>query len=251
MPRFFIDFPCTPGDEPWVDGENGAHIVKSLRMREGEALTLCDGRGTDYRCVLLQTESNRAQVRVLEQAKSISEPSVFVTVYQSLPKADKMDSVVQKAVECGACRVVPVLSARCVSRPDEKAARKKAERWQKIALEAAKQSGRGIVPEVAEITPYAKAVEQAAADGGRLLFFYEGGGQSLRSLGLENEERISLFIGPEGGFAQDEVELARQNGAQVATLGPRIFRTETAPVAALSVLMMLTGNMEQDAVWEE
>lgn len=109
MPRFFIDFPCAPGDEPWVDGENGAHIVKSLRMREGEALTLCDGRGTDYHCVLLQTEANRAQVRVLEQVKSISEPSVFVTVYQSLPKADKMDSVVQKAVECGACRVVPVL----------------------------------------------------------------------------------------------------------------------------------------------
>lgn len=244
MPRFFIDFPCAPGDEPWVDGENGAHIVKSLRMREGEELTLCDGRGTEYRCVLLQTESVRAQVRVLEQKKSLSEPSVFVTVYQALPKADKMDSVVQKAVECGACRVVPVLSVRCVSRPDEKSARKKTERWQKIALEAAKQSGRGIVPLVAEVTPYAKAVEQAKANGDRLLFCYEGGGQSLRSLGLENEERISLFIGPEGGFAQEEVELAQANGAQVTTLGPRIFRTETAPVAALSVLMVLTGNMD-------
>ncbi len=244
MPRFFIDFPCELGDEPWVDGENGAHIVKSLRMREGEELTLCDGKGMDYRCVLLQTESVRAQVRVLEKKKSASEPTVFVTVYQCLPKADKMDSVVQKAVECGACRVVPVLSERCVSRPDEKAARKKVERWQKIALEAAKQSGRGIVPEVTAITLYTKALEQATALGDRILFFYEGGGKSLSSLGLRTENAISLFIGPEGGFAEEEVERACASGAEVATLGPRIFRTETAPVAALSALMLLTGNME-------
>lgn len=243
MPRFFIDFFCAPGDEPWVDGENGTHIVKSLRMREGEELTLCNGQGTDYRCVLIKTESGRAQVRVLDQQPSAGEPSVFITLYQALPKADKMDTVVQKAVESGACRIVPVFSARCISRPDEKAARRKVERWQKIALEAAKQCGRGIVPQVMAITPFAKALDQAVADGDRLLFFYEGEGKSLRALAVEQEKRISLFVGPEGGFETSEVELTRQKGAHVATLGPRIFRTETAPVAALSALMLLTGNM--------
>lgn len=246
LPRFFVDFSCSAGDELWLDGENGTHIVKSLRMREGEELTLCDGRGTDYRCELLKTEGSQAQVRVLQVLHNESEPSVFVTVYQSLPKADKMEAVMQKAVECGACRMVPVLSSRCVSRPDEKAANRKIERWRKIALEAAKQSGRGIVPQVTGVTPFAKAVEQAAKEGGRMLLFYEGGGQSLRSLSLENETRISIFIGPEGGFEESEVAQAREAGAQTATLGPRIFRTETAPVAALSVLMLLTGNMDAD-----
>lgn len=251
MPRFFIDFSCAVGDEPWLDGENGTHIVKSLRMREGERLTLCDGRGTDYCCELQSSEGSRAQVRVLRVLHNESEPSVFVTVYQSLPKADKMEAVMQKAVECGACRMVPVLSSRCVSRPDEKAARRKIERWRKIALEAAKQSGRGIVPQVTDIVPFGQAVRQAANEGGRLLLFYEGGGESLRRLALENETRISIFIGPEGGFEEAEVALAKEAGARAATLGPRIFRTETAPLAALSALMLLTGNMDRDANGED
>lgn len=243
MPRFFIDTPCAVGQELWLTGEDGAHIAKSLRMKPGEELTLCDGGKTDYLCEISEIQGTQALVKVLSQEDSKGEPSVFVTLYQSLPKADKMDSVVQKSVESGASRIVPMFSTRCISRPDEKAARKKTERWQRIALEAAKQCGRGIVPQVAPITPFAKAVKEAAENGGRLLFFYEGGGQSLRTLALEEEGRISLFIGPEGGFEESEVELAKELGAQVATLGTRIFRTETAPVAALSALMLLTGNM--------
>lgn len=243
MPRFFIETPCTVGQELWITGEDGAHIEKSLRMKPGEALTLCDGKKTDYACEVVEVQAREALVRVLSEGPSLGEPSVLVTLYQALPKADKMDTVVQKAVECGATRIVPVFSARCISRPDEKAARRKVERWQRIALEAAKQCGRGIVPQVAPIMPFAKAIKECAESGGHLLLCYEGGGKSLRGIALEQENRIALFIGPEGGLEEHEVALSQEHGAQVITLGTRIFRTETAPVAALSALMLLTNNM--------
>lgn len=242
MPRFFVDFPCTVGGEAVVAGDDGRHIVKSLRMQAGEKLTLCDGAGTDYSCTFVRADGDQAVVRVLSAAASAGEPSLFVTLYQALPKADKMDSVVQKSVEAGASRIVPVLSSRCVSRPDARAAAKKTERWQKIAEEAAKQCGRGIIPQVGPLTAFEQAVGQAA-EAGEIILFYEGGGQRLRELVNENSRNLSIFIGPEGGFADGEVALVRSAGGKTATLGARIFRTETAPVAALSAMMLLSGNM--------
>ena len=146
MPRFFV--PPFSGEETAVTGEDGRHIARSLRMKVGEPLTLCDGVGTDYQCEITGFSGEKVWVRVLERAPSQSEPSIKVTVYQGIPKGDKMDAIVQKAVELGACEIVPVAMRRCVSRPDEKSAAKKTARWQKIADEAAKQSGRGILPQV-------------------------------------------------------------------------------------------------------
>lgn len=238
MPRFFLH--TVPDDEAVLTGEDARHIAKSLRMQPGDAITLCDCLGYDYHGVIAEIGDAAVRVRILEIAHSFAEPSVRLTLCQGLPKGDKMDSIVQKAVELGISRVVPTLTARCVSRPDAKAAAKKQARWQKIALEASKQSGRGAIPQVEPLTPLAQAV--AAAKGKRLLF-YEGGGQRLTQLVAAADTDITLYIGPEGGFAPEEVRAVQAAGGFTATLGPRILRTETAPIAALSAILLLTGNL--------
>ena len=129
MPRFFIDY--VPTECVDITGEDGRHIARSLRMQSGENVTLCDSMGMDYACVIERVEDDTVTVRVLHSCKTVAEPSAKVTMYQGLPKADKMDSIVQKEVELGAVRIVPVMMARCVSKPDEKAAAKKTVRWQK------------------------------------------------------------------------------------------------------------------------
>ena len=239
MARFFIE--GTPGIEYTLSGEDGRHIARSLRMRVGETLTLCDGCGQDFTCEITAISGDNVTVSVLHQQANPAEPTLQVTVYQGLPKSDKMDWIAQKIVESGAVRLVPVMTTRCISRPDGKAAEKKVQRWQKIAEEAAKQSGRGIIPQVAPLTEFAKAVEEASQQGA-VFFFYEGGGDNLKTLLQEPAQTVSIFIGPEGGFAESEVELAKAHGAKIASLGPRIFRTETAPIAALSAMMALTDN---------
>ena len=240
MPRFFIDY--VPSGQTAISDADGKHIARSLRMKIGEPLTLCDGKGMDYACEIESINGDEVMVRVLSSCLSISEPTVHVTVYQGLPKADKMDSIVQKSVETGAVAIVPVMTSRCVSKPDEKSIHKKTERWQKIAEEAAKQSGRGIIPQVLPLISLKQAAQQAAKSSSVILF-YEGGGESLSKLITSESKEIAVFIGPEGGFEPDEVELITKLGGKTATLGTRILRTETAPIAALAAIMLASGNM--------
>lgn len=240
MPRFFINY--VPEEVAVITGDDARHISRSLRMQPGESLVLCDSIGTDYNGRIERVSDDSIEVRILEFCKSVAEPSVKVTVYQGLPKAEKMDSIVQKAVETGAVKIVPVMTSRCVSKPDEKAAAKKAARWQKIALEAAKQSGRGIIPQIGALTGFQEAVRQAACDG-EIILFFEGGGKSIAELVTRNTKELAVFIGPEGGFEQAEVDFAVQCGANIGTLGARILRTETAPIAALAAIMLASGNM--------
>ena len=241
MPRFFVE--TFLKESPALTGENARHAVKSLRLRPGESLTVCDKDGFDHLCEV-EAVTQQGEVRLIERAcaKNQSEPSVFVTLYQGLPKGDKMELIVQKAVELGVCAIVPVHMERCVSRPDEKALSKKGERWQKIAEEAAKQSGRGVIPRVCPALTLKAAAQRAAGDDLTLTCF-EGGGERLQSIGYENVKSISVFIGPEGGLEETEVSLLKENGAVTVTLGPRILRTETAPLMLLSVLMYQTGNI--------
>ena len=240
MPRFFIDY--IPEERAVLTGTDGHHIAKSLRMRPGESLILCDSIGMDYHCEIERVEGDTVTVKVLHFCQSVSEPTVHVTLYQAFPKADKMDSVVQKAVELGVTRIVPMLSERCVSRPDEKAVKKKIDRWQKISEEAAKQSGRGVIPQVSMPLSFRSAIQEAI-ETGKALFFYEGGGEHISSLVDSEIRELSLFIGPEGGFASSEVQFAKEQGVSVATLGPRILRTETAPIAARAAVMLATDNL--------
>ena len=246
MPRFFLDI-HTPAAYPCparITGADAAHIAKALRMRAGETLTLCDGRGTDYACEIAGFDNGDVLLSILSTAPSRTEPSLHVTLYQGYPKGDKLEWIIQKAVELGAAEIVPVVTARSVARPEENPAKagRKQERWQKIAAEAAGQCGRGVLPAVS--APLAFRELLIRLEGEPAVVFYEGGGESLSALVTPGCSRLSVIIGPEGGFAPEEIDALREAGARVATLGPRILRCETAPLAALSILMHLTGNME-------
>lgn len=239
MPRFFID--GAADGRAYITGADALHIAKALRMRPGEALTLCDGKGTDFDGVLETVTDRQVTVRITASRPSQAEPTLAVTLYQGLPKGDKMDWIVQKAVELGVTAVVPVATRRSVARLEGKAD-KKQERWQRIAAEAAGQCGRGILPAVERPLSWSQALSRLS--GEPALVFYEGGGRPLRELVTPSTRRLSVFVGPEGGFDPEEIDAIRRQGGGVATLGPRILRCETAPLAALTLLMHLSGNME-------
>lgn len=238
MPHFFEK---VNGDQIEITGENLKHIIGSLRMKVGEGLTICDN-GINYNCELILAEKDKAVAKVLSKEKNLSEPDVSVTIFQCMPKGDKLELVIQKAVELGVDKIVPVLSSRCVSRPDDKRAKKKNDRYNKISLSACEQSGRGKIVEVAQMIDFNTAVKQAS-DYDLCVLFYEGGGKPIREI-VNSQKNICVFIGPEGGFSDSEVEALKQSGAEIATLGKRILRTETAPLAALISILLLSGNME-------
>ncbi len=236
MPRFFKENFAV---EPYLEGDDAHHAAKSLRVRIGEELTVCGLNGFDYVCTVSEVTSDRVYLEIKETVENKTEPHTFVTLYQCLTKGDKMDTIVRQAVECGVSRIVPVLSENCVSRPDEKSLSKKTERWQKIADEAAGQSGRGVLPKVCA-TQTLKQVAGEIKSYDKVFFFYEAGGVPMEK---QNIKTAAIITGPEGGFSCEEALMLEQNGAVVTTLGPRILRAETAPVAALTVLMLSTGNM--------
>ncbi|MDD6603574.1 MAG: 16S rRNA (uracil(1498)-N(3))-methyltransferase [Eubacteriales bacterium] len=239
MQKLFIDY--TPRDTVILEGEEARHIAKSLRMRVGDMLTVTDGGGKDYGCQIQAIDRDTVTLAVCYQQACNSEPTCAVTIYQGVPKSQKMEDIIQKCVELGVTRIVPTLTKRSISRPDPKQAGKKNQRYQKIALEAAQQSGRGIVPQIEQQITLKQAISTDKSK--KKIVFYEGGGCSLKDIVSPTDTAVSVYIGPEGGFDPDEVEALESAGAVVATLGPRILRTQTAPVAALTAIMLLTDNM--------
>ena len=179
---------------------------------------------------------------IFDSIDFLSEPSLQVTLYQGVPKSDKMDWIIQKTVELGIARIVPVQTARSIARADGDRSTKKQERWQRIAAEAAGQSGRGKIPAVS--APLSWVQMLAELEPAHTLVFYEGGGQPLTTLVSRDSARLNMIVGPEGGFAPEEIEELVTRGVIPATLGKRILRCETAPVAALAAVMCLSGNME-------
>ena len=237
MPRFFV--PPISGDRALISGEDAAHITKSLRLRPGEEITLCDGSGMDYAGRVLAV-GDQVEVEILSRSPSIAEPKCRLTLFQALPKGDKMEFIIQKSVELGAAEIIPVLTSRCVSRPDAKSMAKKLERYRKIAAEAAKQCGRGIIPQVGELMTLEQAAKALPENS---LVFYEGGGKRLSELVAPEDESWGVFVGSEGGFSPEEIALLESRGVCPATLGPRILRCETAPLCGLSVMLNLLGEM--------
>ena len=237
MPRFFTG-PIS-GDRAVISGEDAGHITKSLRLRPGEAVTLCDGSGFDYSCVLVSV-GETVEAEVLEKLPSSTEPRGKITLFQALPKGDKMEWIIQKSVELGVHEIVPVLTSRCISRPDPKSMKKKVERYNKIALEAAKQSGRGIIPKVTELLTLEQAVKRLPL---KSIVFYENGGQRLKELVDQQTLDLGVFVGSEGGFSMEEIEFLGRHQVLPATLGERILRCETAPICGLSVIFSLTGDI--------
>lgn len=244
MARFFVAASNIFGGIAYLNGEDLDHI-KVLRIRDGETFTVCDGNGTDYSCVLSKMDRDSAEVQILGSEPSKGEPSVECTVYIAYAKGDKIEHVVQKAVELGASRIVLFPSKRCVSRPEGAALIKKTARYAKIAEEAAKQSGRGKIPEVITMPTYKAAIE-AAAGADIPLFCYEDEKELSLKTCIESAAEIktvSIVTGPEGGFEPEEAQLAVQMGMKCVTMGPRILRCETAPLCALTAVMYATGNL--------
>lgn len=241
MPRFFID-PANvfeDGAEKYVriTGNDAHHITHVLRTRMGETLVACDSNGVVYRGEMV-VAGEEVLLRVAETCAADTEPPYQATVYQALVKGDKMETVIQKAVELGASTIVPVATSRAVVKLDEKDAKKKTERWQKIAEEAAKQCGRGRIPTVTIPMSFREAVRQAA-EATLPLFCYEGEGTlPLPTLYQQvgAPETISLFVGPEGGFSTEEATFAKESSMRMCGLGRRILRTETAALFVLSCL---------------
>lgn len=252
MPRFFADgLPSALSQEELfaLEGPEAAHISRSLRMAPGEELILCDGHGFDFSAVIDQITGDQVLCRLLDRTPSRSEPSVRLTLFQAMPKLDKLELITQKAVELGVSEIVPVLTSRCISRPDQRSFQKRRERLSKIAMEAAKQSGRGIIPAVGELLSFSQALGRMTApvqDGGAsplALMCYEKEGRRMTVPMFENQTDIRLLVGCEGGFSPEEAEQAQTLGILPIWMGERILRCETAPLAALSVIQFCTGNL--------
>ncbi len=240
MHRFFAQPDAFGEGTAQITGEDVAHINKVLRLKESDEVVLCDGRGTDYYCTIEAIDKTCVDLKINSIVPNRAESRISVTLYQGLPKSDKMDFIIQKAVELGVDKIVPVESARCVAKikDDEK----KRIRWQRIAEEAAKQCGRGIIPQIGSAVSFKSAI---GADHDLKIMPYECESQNnlcdaLRD--VENDGSIAVYIGPEGGFEEAEAQSAACAGVKTVTLGKRILRCETAGLATVSAIMYALGE---------
>ncbi len=239
MPKFFED--AFSPETPALTGEHLRHIGYALRMRQGERLTVC-ACGTDYECEIEEITQEAVRLHILSAERCCTEPSIEVTLFQALPKADKLEQIIQKAVELGVTEIVPVLTRRCISRMSAGDFQKKLPRYQKIAQAAAQQSGRGIIPPVAPLHTLEQAAERMKSLDVPVVLYETEGGISFSQV-RSDAKTYGLCIGSEGGFDPQEIDYLQQAGAQPVWLGKRILRCETAPLTALSVLMFRTGNL--------
>lgn len=242
MYRFFVTKEQIGETQICITGSDVNHIKHVLRMRKGEEILLSDGNGKEYTCYIEELEEGKVMAHIMYSQDSRQELPAKIYLFQGLPKGDKMELIVQKAVELGAFAIVPVAAKRCVVKLDEKKAESKRKRWQAIAESAAKQSMRMAVPQVMPVMDFAQAARYAADLDVRLIpYELARGMEQTREIleAIRPGQSVGIFIGPEGGFAEEEIAQARELGIQPITLGRRILRTETAGMTVLSILMYL------------
>ena len=245
MYHFFAPEGETEADRIRITGPDVKHITRVLRLGPGDQIMVSDGQDRNRLCVIAETGPDFVLLEILEEAMPSPEMNRRLTLFQGLPKGDKMDYIIEKSVELGVFSLVPVEMARSVMKLDPKKKESRRQRWQAKAESAAKQSRRGLIPEVGAVCAFSEALRQAAALDMILVPYEEAGDMRLtRSILAAVPEGASLgvFIGPEGGFAPEEIEALRQAGARLITLGPRILRTETAGPAFLAMCTFM---------WEE
>ncbi len=237
-PRFFVDLESIKGNIVNITGESARHISKSLRMKPNERIVVCDGNSNEYECVLESFTEESVIAKIEDMRRSVTEPKYEITVYQASPKGDKTDSIVQKGVELGATSIVLFLSDRCIARYDRTSAEKKITRWQKIANEASKQSGRGCVPIVRWLPDLKSVIEECSETDSAFMCYEDEETLGLKEYlsNIKDAESISFIIGPEGGFSKEEAELCKSKGIATVGLGKRILRTETASSFVLSCI---------------
>ncbi len=246
MPKFFSS--NIAGDKIIIDSEDVRHIKNVLRLKTGDKIEVCDGKGCDYSCEISDIEEKEIICLIKEKRFADTEPPIKLTLYQGLPKAAKMDYIIQKNTELGISEIVPCELARCVVKlDDKKSAAKKAARWQKIAEEAAKQCGRGIIPAVCEPIPLKTAIERLKKEDLAFALYECESDRSLKKTLVENKsaKTVGFLIGPEGGFDPAEIELLHSEGIKSIGLGRRILRTETAGEAVSAMIMYEIGDINR------
>lgn len=238
--RFFTE-PQNITDTTAIIYEDAAHITRVLRMKPEDKILIFDGTGMEYTAELVSIDQSSCVAHIISAEESRQEPKTRVTIYQGIPKSDKMESIIQKSVELGVYKLVPVMMDRCIAKlENEKKQLEKIKRWKKISVEAAKQCGRGILPEVALPISFSQAIDEMTSKGLAIMPYemLASSSSDLKSvLSAKNCEEISVIIGPEGGFSDKEAELAKNKGVSLVGLGPRILRTETVSSAILGIIM--------------
>lgn len=241
MYQFFIEPSAVDKEHIEITGPDVNHIKNVLRMRVGEKIAAVnETEGRKYLCEIRELEEERILCGILSEEEADTELSSKIYLFQGLPKGDKMELILQKAVELGCYEVIPVACKRCVVKLEEKKQKSKVQRWQNISEAAAKQSGRRIIPRVHEVMRFSEALAYAADMDIRLIPYERAVNmKETKSLlaSVKTGQRIAVFIGPEGGFEEAEIEEAKKAGMKPVTLGRRILRTETAAITVLSWLM--------------
>lgn len=239
---FFLKFFCDVENEHEIIlyGENAHHLTKVLRSKLGDTVTVCDGRGKDYTCKITAFENNKVRLCILCTNTSTAELDYELVLYQCLPKGEKWDFILQKSVELGVTKIVPVLSKFCVTRLAPTEFEKKRERYEKIIISAAKQSGRGKIPQLASLVDIRRAITEITKYELPILC-YENSQENLRNLLRQksNIKSVGVLIGSEGGFSEDEIAFATDLNLCPYSLGNRILRTETAAIAVLSTVSII------------
>lgn len=245
MHKFFVDESNIHKDSICIVGENVNHIVKVLRMKNGDKILVSNGRGKEYICSLSNLSTKEVICDIIYEMENKTEPPVSITLFQGLPKAQKMDLIVQKCVEIGVSKIQPVITSRVVVKTEGKDITGKLERWQRIAEEAAKQSNRGTIPKIFKPISFDKSIEMLGNMDLTIVPY-----EREESLGIKNVLKngmtykdIGIFIGPEGGFEEYEIERCLKAGIKPVTLGPRILRTETAGFVASTMILYEIGDM--------
>ncbi len=247
MPRFFIPTDCIEDNKIVIYGSDAHHLSHVLRMAKGDTVTVCDMGRREHECKICDFREGEVELEIISTKESSNEPTVKVTLYQGLPKADKLEQIIQKSVELGVYKIVPVEAERSVVKVKD-GYDKKLDRYNAIALAAAKQCGRGYVPSVEAPMKFKAAAEALASH--ELSFICYEGTDVVPIIKIANEAfsrgvfDVGFYIGPEGGLSNDEIMLAKEAGIALCGLGKRILRTETASSCVLSALMLLSGNLE-------
>jgi len=245
MHRFFVDKENIQSNMITITGEDVKHIKNVLRLVEQDEICLCDKQGTDYLVRITDLSKEKVKCEIIESKPSNTEPPVEIILYQGIPKATKMDLIIQKSTEIGVSKIVPVITSRTIVKiQDMKKEEKKLERWSKIAEESAKQSRRGIIPEISQIHTFNDMIK-VVKDNGLIIVPYENEQKMGIKEVLKNKtsKKINIVIGPEGGFEEDEVQILKSIDASIVSLGPRILRTETAGFVTAALVLYELGDL--------
>ena len=239
--RIYSAAAITPDSDMDLTPDAARHVAQVLRLRVNDQLVLFDGSGTEYDCTLTEVIRSRASVNVGKGRSPNTESPIDITLWHGLCRGTRMDTVVQKATELGAKRIQPMVTSRSVVKLDADRAAKRLEHWQKVAISAAEQSGRCVIPEVLNPVKFTELLSKFTGSGTKIIFDPSG---TKLLIGLVQEKKsILLCTGPEGGFTEDELQLAESVGFNKVAMGPRILRTETAPVVALSLTQHIAGDL--------